>query len=68
LIGKITSVDKLRGMALRDDMYIRSLEGWVSTIRFILLWSSGVIGAFALTNLVLIPWRRQKNGNQDNRV
>lgn len=60
LIEKITSADKLRGLAIRDDEYIRALESWVSTIRLILLGSGALVGAFAITNLVLILWRSQK--------
>ena len=61
LIEKITSIDKLRGMAKRDDMYIRALADWISTMRIILLGSGALIGAFAITNLVLILLRSQKN-------
>lgn len=61
LIEEMTSVDKLRGMAIRDDVYIRSLENLLSTLRTILLLSSIVIGTIALVNLVLIAWRKQKN-------
>ncbi len=61
LIEKITSIDKLRGMAKRDDEYIRALADWISTMRLILLGSGALIGAFAITNLVLILWRSQKN-------
>ena len=32
LIEKITSADKLRGLAIRDDEYIRALESWVSQL------------------------------------
>ena len=60
LIEKITSADKLRGLAIRDDEYIRALESWVSTIRLILLGSGALVGAFAITNMVLILWRSQK--------
>ncbi len=60
LIEKITSADKLRGLAIRDDEYIRALESWVSTIRLILLGSGALVGAFAITNLVLILWSSQK--------
>ncbi len=62
LIDKITSIDKLRGMAKRDDMYIRTLDNWISTMRLILLGSGALVGAFAITNLVLILWRSQKKG------
>ncbi len=51
LIEKITSADKLRGLAIRDDEYIRALESWVSTIRLILLGSGALVGAFAITNM-----------------
>ncbi len=60
LIEKITSAEKLRGLAIRDDEYIRSLESWISTIRLILLESGALVGALAITNLVLILWSRQK--------
>ena len=60
LIEKITSVDKLRGLAIRDDEYIRALADWISTMRLILLGSGALVGAFAITNLVLILWRSQK--------
>ena len=60
LIEKINSADKLRGLAIRDDEYIRALESWVSTIRLILLGSGALVGAFAITNMVLILWRSQK--------
>ena len=60
LIDKIASIDKLRGMAKRDDMYIRALDNWISTMRLILLGSGVLVGAFAITNLVLILWRSQK--------
>ena len=60
LIETITSADKLRGLAIRDDEYIRALESWVSTIRLILLGSGALVGAFAITNMVLILWRSQK--------
>ncbi len=60
MIDKITSIDKLRGMARRDDMYIRALDNWISTIRLILLGSGALVEAFAITNLVLILWRSQK--------
>ena len=60
LLEEITSADKLRGLAIRDDEYIRSLESWISTIRLILLESGALVGALAITNLVLILWSRQK--------
>jgi len=56
LIEKITSADKLRGLAIRDDEYIRALADWISTMRLILLGSGGLVGAFAVTNLVMILW------------
>ncbi len=59
LIERITSIDKLRGMAKRDDMYIRALADWISTMRLILLGSGALVGAFAITNLVLILWNSQ---------
>ncbi len=60
LIEKITSADKLRGLAIRDDEYIRALADWISTMRLILLGSGALVGAFAVTNLVLKLWRSQK--------
>ncbi len=60
LIEKITSADKLRGLAIRDDEYIRALADWISTMRLILLGSGALVGAFVITNLVLILWRSQK--------
>ena len=56
LIEKITSADKLRGLAIRDDEYICALADWISTMRLILLGSGGLVGAFAVTNLVMILW------------
>ena len=60
LIEKITSADKLRGLAIRDDEYIRALESWISTMRLILVGSGALVGAFAITNLVLILWKSQR--------
>ncbi len=60
------SIDKLRGMARRDDMYIRALDNWISTIRLILLGSGALVEAFAITNLVLILWRSQKKESLPN--
>ncbi len=57
LIQKMTDVRKLKDLLILDNVYIRSLEDFVSTSRFILLFSSIVGGAFGLINLVLIPWR-----------
>lgn len=59
LIQKMTDVNKLKDMIIRDNVYIRSLENFVYTSRFILLFSSVVGAAFGLINLVLIPWRKQ---------
>ncbi len=59
LIQKMTDVNKLKNMVIRDNVYIRSLENFVFTSRFILLFSSVVGAAFGLINLVLIPWRKQ---------
>ncbi len=59
LIQKMTDVNKLKGMVLRDNEYIRSLENFSFTSRFILLFNSVVGAAFGLINLVLIPWRKQ---------
>jgi len=59
LIQKMTDVNKLKDMVIRDNVYIRSLENFVFTSRFILLFSSVVGAAFGLINLVLIPWRKQ---------
>ncbi|MCZ6718858.1 MAG: hypothetical protein O6944_06890 [Gammaproteobacteria bacterium] len=57
LIQKMTDINKLKDMMIRDNVYIRSLESFVSTSRFILLFSSVVGAAFGLINLVLMPWR-----------
>jgi len=57
LIQKMTDINKLKDMMIRDNVYIRSLESFVSTARFILLFSSVVGAAFGLINLVLMPWR-----------
>ena len=54
LIQKMTDINKLRGLVLRDNTYIRSLENFVFTSRFILLFSSAVGAAFGLINLILI--------------
>ena len=59
LIQEMTDVNKLKDMVLRDNVYTRSLENFVSTSRFILLFSSVVGGAIGLINLLLIPWRKQ---------
>ena len=59
LIQEMTDVNKLRGMVIRENVYTRSLENFVSTLRFLLLFSSVVGAAFGLINLVLIPWRKQ---------
>jgi len=59
LIQKMTDINKLKDMVLRDNAYIRSLENFSFTSRFILLFSSVVGAAFGLINLVLIPWRKQ---------
>jgi hypothetical protein len=59
LIEQMTSIDKLREMAIKDDIYIRSLENLVSTQRSILLFSGGAAGIFALLNLVWILWRKE---------
>ncbi len=59
LIQKMTDVNKLKDMVLRDNAYIRSLENFIFTSRFILLFSSVVGVACGLINLVLIPWRKQ---------
>ncbi len=59
LIQEMTDVNKLQNMVIRDNVYIRSLENFVFTSRFILLFSSVVGVAFGLINLVLIPWRKQ---------
>lgn len=56
---KITSADKLRSLAIRDDEYIRALADWISTMRLILLWSGALVGAFAITNLALNLWSSQ---------
>ncbi|MFB3108066.1 MAG: hypothetical protein ACE1ZE_01710 [Candidatus Binatia bacterium] len=57
LIQKMTDINKLKDMMIRDNVYIRSLESFVSTARFILIFSSVVGVAFGLINLVLMPWR-----------
>ncbi len=62
LIQEMTDVNKLKDMVLRDNVYTRSLENFVSTSRFILLFSSVVGAAFGLINLVLISWRRIWSG------
>ncbi len=59
LIEKITSAEKLRSLAIRDDEYIRALVDWISTMRLILLWSGALVGAFAITNLALNLWSSQ---------
>ena len=59
LIDKITSIDKLRGMAKRDDMYIRALDNWISTMRLILLGSGALVGAFAITQARHAPIFRE---------
>ena len=51
LIQKMTDINKLRGLVLRDNTYIRSLENFVFTSRFILLFSSVLGAAFGLINL-----------------
>ena len=59
LIQEMTDVVKLRAMIIRDNVYLHSLENFVFTSRFILLFSSAVGGAIGLLNLLLIPWRKQ---------
>ncbi len=54
LIQKMTDVNKLKDLMIRDNVYIRSLENFVFTSRFILLFCSVVGAAFGLINLVLI--------------
>ncbi len=54
LIQEMTEVHKLKDMVIRDNVYIRSLENFVVTSRFILLFSSVVGAACGLINLVLI--------------
>ncbi len=60
LVQDMTDVNKLKDMVTRDNVYIRSLENFVFTSRFILLFSSVVGAAFGLINLVLIS--RKESG------
>ena len=54
LIHDMTDVNKLKDMVIRDNGYLRSLENFVFTSRFILLFSSVVGATFGLINLALI--------------
>ena len=59
LVQKMTEVHKLQEMVIRDNVYIRSLERFAHTSRFILLFCSLVGAAFGLMNLLLMPWLRR---------
>ena len=60
-IEQITNIEKMQAIAVRDDEYIRTLENLATLLRQGLLLGSVVLSLFALTNLLLIPWKVQKH-------
>jgi hypothetical protein len=60
-IEQITSIEKMQAIAIDDDEYIRTLENLAMLLRRGLLLGSVVLSLFAVTNLLLIPWKAHKH-------